>query len=99
MLGLTGEQPISEDGKTMSPLVGHGLQIMSIGAESPEVAQRVYQLIANLGASKKVPEISYGEFDNIYIVSIPWFGKTKTIRLRYGEPYIGAADDVRPMAL
>jgi broad specificity phosphatase PhoE len=44
-------------------------------------------LIADLGASKKVPPINEGEFDNIYIVSIPWFGKTKTIRLRYGEPY------------
>ena len=44
-------------------------------------------LIADLGASKKVPEIEDLEYDNIYIVSIPWFGKTKTIRLRYGEPY------------
>jgi len=31
MLGLTGEQPVSEDGKTMLPLTGHGLQVMSIG--------------------------------------------------------------------
>jgi len=45
-------------------------------------------LIANLGASKKVPPIEKYEFDNIYVVSIPWFGKTKTIRLRYGEPYV-----------
>jgi len=44
-------------------------------------------LIANLGASKKVPPIAEDEYDNIYIISIPWFGKTKTIRLRYGEPY------------
>jgi len=44
-------------------------------------------LIADLGASKRVPEIAEYEYDNIYIVSIPWFGKTKTIRLRYGEPY------------
>lgn len=44
-------------------------------------------LIADLGASKKVPPIHEDEYDNIYIVSIPWFGKTKTIRLRYGEPY------------
>ena len=50
----------------------------------------VPELIANLGASKKVPEIARSEFDNIYIVSIPWFGKTKTIRLRYGEPYVAA---------
>ena len=43
--------------------------------------------MAELGASKKVPMIADNEYDNIYIVSIPWFGKTKTIRLRYGEPY------------
>lgn len=48
-------------------------------------------LIANLGASKNVPEIHENEYDNIYIISIPWFGKTKTIRLRYGEPYVPAA--------
>ena len=47
-------------------------------------------LMANLGASKKVPPIAQDEFDNIYIVAIPWFGKTKTIRLRFGEPYIPA---------
>ena len=44
-------------------------------------------LIANLGASKKVPPIHEDEYDNIYIISIPWFGKTKTIRLRFGEPF------------
>lgn len=44
-------------------------------------------LIANLGASKQVPPIDENEYDNIYIISIPWFGKTKTIRLRFGEPY------------
>ena len=31
MLGLSGEQPVSKDGKTMLPLSGHGLQVMSIG--------------------------------------------------------------------
>ncbi len=45
-------------------------------------------LIANLGASKKVPPIQEDEYDNIYFISIPWFGKTKTIRMRFGEPYI-----------
>lgn len=47
-------------------------------------------LIGNMGASKRVPAINEDEYDNIYIVSIPWFGKTKTIRLRYGSPYIPA---------
>ena len=45
-------------------------------------------LIADLGASKNVPPIDENEYDNIYLVSIPWFGKTKTIRLRFGEPYL-----------
>jgi broad specificity phosphatase PhoE len=45
-------------------------------------------LIGNMGASKKVPPIAEDEYDNLYLVSIPWFGKTKTIRLRYGAPYL-----------
>jgi 2,3-bisphosphoglycerate-dependent phosphoglycerate mutase len=48
-------------------------------------------LIADLGASKKVPPIQENEYDNIYVVAIPWFGKTKTIRLRYGEPFVPPA--------
>ena len=50
-------------------------------------------LIAALGASKNVPPIAENEYDNIYLISIPWFGKTKTIRLRYGEPYTGMPAD------
>jgi len=48
------------------------------------------RLIFNLGASKNVPPIAEREYDNIYIISIPWFGKTKTIRLRFGEPYLAS---------
>lgn len=59
----------------------------------------VPKMIADLGASKKVPPIADDEYDNIYIISIPWFGKTKTIRLRYGEPYTGepASEDDKGM--
>jgi len=32
MMGIVGDQPVSEDGKTMLPLRAHGLQLMSIGA-------------------------------------------------------------------
>ena len=53
-------------------------------------------LIANLGAHKGVPPIDENEYDNIYLVSIPWFGKTKTIRLRYGQPYVPAASSDQP---
>jgi broad specificity phosphatase PhoE len=50
-------------------------------------------LIADLGASKKVPPIAEFEYDNIYLISIPWFGKTKTIRLRFGDAYTGEPAD------
>jgi broad specificity phosphatase PhoE len=41
-------------------------------------------VIARLQGSKKVPPMVDGEYDNIYIVSIPWYGKVKTLRLHYG---------------
>jgi len=31
MMGLDGQRPESDDGKSMAPLVGHGIQVMSIG--------------------------------------------------------------------
>ena len=51
----------------------------------PELMQ---PLIAEMHGSKKLPEIGASEHDNLYILSIPWFGKVKTLRLRYGVPYV-----------
>jgi ATP-binding protein involved in chromosome partitioning len=31
MMGLTGQRPVSEDGRVLQPLIAHGLQCMSIG--------------------------------------------------------------------
>ena len=56
-------------------------------------------LIADLGASKLVPPIAEFEYDNIYVVAIPWFGKTKTIRMRYGAPYKGEPADASDKAM
>jgi broad specificity phosphatase PhoE len=41
-------------------------------------------LIEELHGSKRVPPITPDEYDNVYVVSIPWFGKVKTLRFRYG---------------
>lgn len=41
-------------------------------------------LVEELHGSKNVPEMASDEYGNIYIVTIPWFGKVKTLRLRYG---------------
>jgi broad specificity phosphatase PhoE len=45
-------------------------------------------LIKELHGSKQVPAMGESEFDNLYIVSIPWYGKVKTLSLRYGAPYL-----------
>ena len=57
-------------------------------------------LIRELHGSKKVPPIAATEHDNLYIVSIPWYGKVKTLRLKYGNHYAepGAAPALSPPA-
>ena len=40
-------------------------------------------LVEELHGSKNLPAIQSDEYGNIYIVTIPWFGKVKTLRLRY----------------
>ena len=72
----------------MDEIVGdHRGEIVLVVGHSNTVPALIY----NMGASKDVPEINENEYDNIYIVTIPWFGKTKTIRLRYGTPYLPAS--------
>jgi len=41
-------------------------------------------LVEELHGSKNIPPMDDVSDDNIYIVSIPWFGKVKTLRFHYG---------------
>jgi broad specificity phosphatase PhoE len=50
------------------------------------------RLIRRLRGSEDVPAIADAEYDNIYVVTIPWYGKVKTIRLQYGEPYASKSE-------
>ena len=45
-------------------------------------------LIKRFNGSKNLPEMADDEYDNLYIVSIPWYGKVKTLRLKYGASYV-----------
>ncbi len=45
-------------------------------------------LIREFHGSKRLAPIAAGEYDNLYIVSIPWYGKVKTLQLKYGTPYV-----------
>ena len=42
-------------------------------------------LIAELHGHQSVPEIVENEFDNFYVVTIPLYGKVKTLRFHYGD--------------
>ena len=64
----------------------HKGKIVLVVTDADEIAP----LVAELHGSKRVPPIATDEYDNIYIVSIPWFGKVKTLRLHYGLPWSGA---------
>ena len=48
-------------------------------------------LIPEFQGSKKVPPMADGEYDNLYVVSIPWYGKVKTLRMRYGARFVPAS--------
>jgi len=61
-------------------LVDHKGEIVLVVTHSDVIAP----LVAELHGSKNVPPIEPDEYENIYIVTIPWFGKVKTLRLHYG---------------
>jgi broad specificity phosphatase PhoE len=42
--------------------------------------------IPEFQGSKRISPDSDAEADNLYVVTIPWYGKVKTLRLRYGAP-------------
>jgi hypothetical protein len=44
-------------------------------------------LIREFHGSKRLAPIVEREHDNLYLVSIPWYGKVKTLQLKYGTPY------------
>jgi len=42
------------------------------------------KLVVELQGSKKIEPITLAGNNNIFIVSVPWFGKVKTLQLKYG---------------
>jgi broad specificity phosphatase PhoE len=57
----------------------HKGQIVLIVADGNAIAP----LVEELHGSKNIPQFGPDDYDNVYIVSIPWFGKVKTLRVRY----------------
>lgn len=81
---ITVQDPVDVEALVLRILREYKGKIVLIVTE-PELIQPV---IAEMQGSKKLPQIDVGEYDNLYIVSIPWFGKVKTLHLRYGGRYV-----------
>jgi broad specificity phosphatase PhoE len=64
---------------TQNILRRHKGEIVLVVSHSDAIAP----LIEELHGSKKLPEMAKDDFDELYIVSSPWFGRVKTLRLHY----------------
>ncbi len=47
-------------------------------------ADAIAPLVAELHGSKRLPQFAPDDYDELYVVTIPWYGKVKTLRLHYG---------------
>jgi broad specificity phosphatase PhoE len=59
----------------------HNGEIVLVVSHSNTIAP----LIDELHGSKRLPAFGPDDFDDLYIVTIPWYGRVKTLRLHYGE--------------
>jgi 2,3-bisphosphoglycerate-dependent phosphoglycerate mutase len=52
-------------------------------------ANDLQPVVAQMKGSKVLRMTAPGEHDSLYVLSVPWFGKVKTLQFHYGRPYIG----------
>jgi broad specificity phosphatase PhoE len=58
----------------------HGGEIVLVVADG----EMIPAMIDELHGSKRLPPFDPNDFNEIYIVTSPWYGKVKTLRLHYG---------------
>jgi broad specificity phosphatase PhoE len=80
------EDHLDTDGFMGRVLSDHDGEIVLVVSHSNTIAP----LIDELHGSKRLPPFGPDEFDEVYIVTIPWYGKVKTLRLHYQEPPVPA---------
>src|SRR4051812_38190737 len=49
-------------------------------------ADAIPPLIAELHGKHPLPEFGPADYSEIYVVTVPYYGKVKTLRFRFGEP-------------
>ena len=78
MLGVPGERPTSEDGKTMNPIEAMGLKVMSIGFMVKEEEPVVWRGPMVMGALEQMMrDVRWGELDVMIVDMPPGTGDTQ----------------------
>ena len=90
MLGLAGQRPVSSDGKSLSPLVSHGVSAMSIGflvdAEQPMVWRGP---MVTQGLTQLLEQTQWGTLDYLVVDMPPGTGDIQ-LTLAQRVPVAGA---------
>jgi len=86
------EDHLDVDGFMRRVLREHSGEIVLIVSHSNTIAP----LIDELHGSKRLPAFAPDDHDEVYIVTIPRYGKVKTLRLHYPEPPLPPARAADP---
>jgi ATP-binding protein involved in chromosome partitioning len=90
MLGLTGERPLSRDGKRLEPLAAHGLKAMSIGFLIDEEQPMVWRgPMVTQALTQLLGDTSWGELDYLVVDMPPGTGDIQ-LTLSQRVPLSGA---------
>lgn len=91
MVGLAGEQPVSDDGKTMRPLLAHGLQVMSIGfLVDPDQAMIWRGPMVTSALNQLLQQTQWADLDYLIVDMPPGTGDIQ-LTLSQQVPVSGAA--------
>jgi ATP-binding protein involved in chromosome partitioning len=90
MLGLTGERPVTRDGKTLIPPEGHGIKMMSIGLLVDEEQPMVWRgPMVTQALNQLLLETDWGELDFLIVDMPPGTGDIQ-LTLSQRVPLSGA---------
>jgi ATP-binding protein involved in chromosome partitioning len=90
MLGLTGERPVSRDGKRLEPLAAHGLKAMSIGFLIEEEQPMVWRgPMVTQALTQLLNDTNWGELDYLVVDMPPGTGDIQ-LTLSQRVPVSGA---------
>jgi ATP-binding protein involved in chromosome partitioning len=99
MMGVTGERPISRDGKNIEPIEAHGVKLISIGFLVDEKTPLVWRGPMLHGALRQfLGDVNWGELDYLVIDLPPGTGDVQ-LSLTQALPLTGAVVVSTPQAV